>query len=59
MNLEALAEDNLLPEAEEIKEVGEQTYSCLMALCTGEAFDVIVGVDKGRGLETWTRLHHR
>ena len=41
---------------DELDEMNEQVYHCLVALTDGESFDIVTGVGEGQGLEAWRKL---
>jgi len=46
-------------EDEDLDEMNEQVYHCLVALTDGESFDIVTSVGEGQGLESWRKLNRR
>ena len=46
-------------EDEDLDEMNEQVYHCLVALTDGESFDLVTSVGEGQGLEAWRKLNRR
>ena len=44
---------------DELEEMNDQIYHCLMALTDGESFDLVVGSGEGQGFEAWRKLNRR
>ena len=52
-------ESHIELEDEELDEMNEQVYRCLVALTDGESFDLVTSVGEGQGLEAWRKLNRR
>ena len=52
-------ESHIELEDEELDEMNEQVYRCLVALTDGESFDIVTSVGEGQGLEAWRKLNRR
>lgn len=59
IDLDVMKGDASMPSDEILDEVNAQVYSALMALTTGEPFDIVLGAGTGNGLESWRRLQRR
>ena len=44
---------------EDLEDMNDQIYHCLMALTDGESFDLVVGSGEGQGFEAWRKLNRR
>ena len=52
-------ESNVDVTNEDLDDMNEQVYHCLVALTDGESFDLVIGSGEGNGLEAWRKLNRR